>query len=172
MVAVAALERRRGRLFLAVCGDQGRVHIKHHDIAPAIAQVGAGDLRGGDPTGRGELGPDTPTDPGPGPLDPAQRGRGQLGQCPPHRGRGRDRPQYGGLVAQHVDVGDGLTAVSKQHRDIDQHPAAVTHRAERGPRRRLRQRLGQPDPVRQQAGGDTAGVTDHPGPVSRDRQPR
>lgn len=53
VVAEAALERRPSRVFLAVRGDQRRVHVEHDDIA----QVGAGDPRGGDPARGVEPGP-------------------------------------------------------------------------------------------------------------------
>jgi hypothetical protein len=32
------------------------------------------------------------------------------------------------LVAQHVDIGDRLTAIGEHHRDIHQHPATVMAR--------------------------------------------
>lgn len=41
-----------------------------------------------------------------------------------------NRAQCLRLVAQDGDIGDGLAAIGKHHRDIDQHPAAVMDRIE------------------------------------------
>jgi hypothetical protein len=79
---------------------------------------------GGSPP-RWRTGPTRAGGPWPAPSPPVSSPRGQPVQGPPHRRRGRDRPQDLALMAQHVNVGDGLTAVGHQHGQV---PPAPGHR--------------------------------------------
>ena len=87
-----------------------------------------------------QLRPDAAADPSPrGLAILLSRAGGDLVQRAPHRRRRRDRTQHGALVAQHVDVGDRLTAVGDHDRHVGQHPAPVMTGDELAPRQRRRQ---------------------------------
>lgn len=73
-------------------------------------------------------------------------------------------------MTQNADVGDGLTAISEHHRNVDQHPAPVVDRDESPPCHRLRQSGGEPDPISQKTRRDGPGMRNHPDTISGDRQ--
>ena len=97
--------------------------------------------------------------------DPLQRGRGQLVQRPPRRGWGRDRAQHPHLVAQRVDVSDGLTSGGDHRGQVDQDLATVMTRGELPSRRGRGQVPGQADPIRQRPHRHAPCVSHHAGPV-------
>ena len=105
-------------------------------------------------------------------VDPFQRGRGQLVQGPPHRRWRGDRTQHVLLMAQRVDVGDGLTAGGDHRRDVDQDPAAVMTGSEPVPSQRRRQGTGQPRSVGKHPHRHAARMSNHAGPIPGHRQPR
>jgi hypothetical protein len=68
----------------------------------------------------------------------------------PHRRVRADRAEQVGLLAQHGDVGQAVTAIGKHHRKVSQHDPRIVRRATPpsvGHRRRQPGR--QPDPVSQ-----------------------
>ena len=136
VVPEPALERGRRRLLLRVRRHQGGVHVEDH----RVAEVGAGDLRGRQRRHLRRAAPTRAGGPWRGPSRPASspRGSARPGSATPSA-RDATGPSTWRLVAQHVDVGDGLTTVGQQHRQVDQHPAPVMDRAERAPRQRRRQ---------------------------------
>jgi len=71
------------------------------------------------------------------------------------------------MMAQHVDVGDRLTAIGEHHRHIGQNPAPIMAREKRPPRQRGRELTSQTRPVGQKPQASTAGTGHHAGPITR-----
>lgn len=149
------LERGR-RLFLLAVRDHDRGIDIEHDCR---AEVGSGD-----PAGRQAaryLCPDMAAGPGPDGGDLLQPCGRDLGQCAPPRRRGCDRTEHTGLMPEHVDVGDRLTAIGKHHRHVGQDPAAVVNRDERPACHRCREPTPQTNTIGQQAKSDATRVGHH-----------
>ena len=70
-------------------------------------------------------------------------------------------------MAQHVDIGDRLTAIGDHHRDIDQDPAPVVQGHERAPGQGLGQLTGQAGPITHETESDAARVGHHADTVAR-----
>ncbi|GAA2332865.1 hypothetical protein GCM10010170_011970 [Dactylosporangium salmoneum] len=80
---------------------------------------------------------------------------------------GGDRPEHLGLVPQHRQIGDGLTAVSEHHRQIRRDPARIvpTPALPQHPED-LTEPGGQPGHLGHISQEPGAGMTDHTPPVS------
>ncbi len=164
-VIAEALLEGGGRSFLLRVGrHQGGVHVEDD----GLAEVGARDLRGGQPAG--QQGPDVGADLRPGPVDPSRHRGGDPLQGPPHRRCGGDRTEHLPLMAQDVDVGDGLPASGDEDRDVGKDASPVVGRGEPPPCHRPGQRVGQTDLVSQHPGRHVPGVGHHTRAVRGDRQ--
>ncbi len=142
VIAKSVLERGRSLRLLRMAGHQAGVEVDHQ-----TRHGDPGADQGGDRTAR--LGAEQPgpfTRDGPGPLQRVQPGGLDPVQYPPgRRGRG-DRPEQAGLVAQHRQIRDRLTAIGQQHRQIGQHPTRCVRRpASTALAGRGVERLRQPD---------------------------
>ena len=75
-----------------------------------------------------------------------------------------DLTEQGGLIAQHRDVGDRLTAIGQHHRHIGQHLTAVMATTPLlGRCHRNRQRGGQPDLIGEIGQHPSTGMVHDPG---------
>jgi hypothetical protein len=169
VIAEPVLERGRGLLLLRVAGHQAGVQVDHQT---GHGGPSAGQRRDRSARLRAEQ-------PGPFPrLRPGPFQRSQAGvvdrvQHPPRGRRRGDRPEQAGLVTQHRQIRDGLTAVGQQHREVGQDPTRRVHRpALTRVTGRAVQRLRQPDRrshIGQQPGPH---MRHHTGPVGADLHPR
>ena len=158
-------ERRRSQLLLTVSDHDRGIDIEHH----GRAEVTPRDLGGRDAVG--QLCPHVSPSPCPRDGDLLQPTGRDLVQGAPHRRWRGDRTQYPGLMAQHVDVGDRLTAIGEHHRDIDQDPATVVDRGERVAGHRRGETTRQAGSVGQQTKPDTPRVGHHADTVTGHGQP-
>ena len=69
-------------------------------------------------------------------------------------------------MAQHIDIGDRLTAISEHHRHINQHLATVVSWRERAARQSLADLTRQAGTVGQQTQTNTARMRHHAGAVT------
>ena len=165
VVAERAFPRRCRRLLLRVADHDRGVQIQHQSWHRL---PGRGRLRQR-AAGVGQLRPRHLPRRRTGQPQPVQHRTVHHGQQPPRGRIRRHRPEQGGLVAQHGQIRDRLTAVGEHHRHIDGDPARImptTPLPQPGQRiaERARQ-AGHLGHIGQQSG---TRVADHTPPVSTD----